>query len=63
MATRGELIDLRSEQRKLEAAVQPARGAAPGFLVHDLENPVHAIELHAQAVMRASSNARTRSLA
>lgn len=60
-AERGELYAQLRQQRDDLMRMQLQKEQLTAFLVHDLKNPVHAIGLHAQRVLRDSSaSERTR---
>jgi len=63
-AERGELYAQLRRQRDDLMRLQLQKEQVMAFIVHDLKNPVNAIELHAQRVLRdASSTARSRDAA
>jgi two-component system, sensor histidine kinase and response regulator len=61
---RAELVDLIRKQRDDVMRLQLQKEQLVAFLVHDLKNPVNAIELHGQRILRdASSTERSRDAA
>lgn len=63
-AERGELAILLKRQRDELQRLQLHKEQLSAFVVHDLKNPVNAIELHAQRVLRnANADARSRDAA
>lgn len=63
-AERGELAAQLKAQRDELLRLQLHKEQLAGFLVHDFKNPVHAIELHAQRVLRsATADERSRDAA
>ncbi len=57
-AERGELVEQLKQQRDQLQRLELQKEQLVAFLVHDLKNPVHAIELHAELVSRHADDAR-----
>ena len=64
-AERGELVGTAQARSATSCCgCSSTRSSSPAFLVHDLKNPVNAIELHAQRVLRnATADERSRDAA
>jgi signal transduction histidine kinase len=59
-AERNELVAQFKVQRDELQRLQLHKEQLAGFLVHDLKNPVHAIELHAQRILRGVADEKAR---